>query len=100
MPNSSATDPTDCPSKTLFEETLSRNFFYYCCMKKGADYRLVIRLYRRLEPLEILMKICFGEEHWLDERDKNVRFLIKNPVSKPAADIVSGLAESPMTTFV
>jgi hypothetical protein len=78
--------------EALPEETLLRNFFYFYCSEYGADYRSAIRLYRRLEPLETIMKISSSEDRWLDERDKNLRFLIKNSASKPAAaDIASGV---------
>ena len=78
--------------EALPEETLLRNFFYYHCFENGADYPSAIRLYRRLEPMETLMKLCLSKDKWLDERDKNLRFLGKNPLSKPAApDIASGV---------
>ena len=78
--------------EALPEETLLRNFFYYHCFENGAHYPSAIRLYRRLEPMETLMKLCFSEDQWLDERDKNLRFLVKNPLSEPAAaDIASGV---------
>lgn len=60
------------------EEVLLRGFFYFLCRRHGADYRSAIQFYRRLEPLETLMKICFSKDEWYEEREKSLLYLLNN----------------------
>lgn len=69
-------------NKAIPEEVLLRGFFYFLCRQHGADYRSAIQFYRRLEPLETLMKICFSKDKWYAEREKSLLYLLNNPKPK------------------
>jgi len=69
------------------EEVLLRGFFYFLCRRDGADYRSAIQFYRRLEPHEMMMKICCSKDEWDEEREKNLLFLLNNPNPKSSVSL-------------